>query len=126
MEESIPAQTSTTHDSIDQVHDQLRPAIERDDGATVRQLLLQFMPIHPSLLKWQGRQIGVPPLLVVAARTGAVAALAALLEHRANYKSFPVTKGDSARPVYTPLNAACQAAQTSTVRYLRVLDLDPP
>ncbi len=66
----------------------------------------------------------MPPLVTLAAKHGAVRALEAVLEHAGSRDPFPVHEGDGSRPFLTPLNAACQAAQTGTVRYL--LNLNPP
>ncbi|KAK3896659.1 ankyrin repeat-containing domain protein [Staphylotrichum tortipilum] len=126
MDESAPSPvgTDSAQPSIHQAYDQLRQAIEHDDGAKVRQLLRQFVAIFPHLLRWQDRTMRMPPLVTLAAKNGAVRALEAFLEHHGSREPFPVHQGDGFSPFLTPLNAACQAAQTGAVRYL--LDLNPP
>lgn len=126
MEESAPSPitTGSAQRSIHDAYGQLRQAIEHNDGAKVQQLLRQFIAIFPQLLRWQDRTMRMPPLVTLAAKNGAVRALEALLEHRGSREPFPVYQGDGLTPFLTPLNAACQAAQTSVVRYL--LDLNPP
>jgi len=126
MDESAPSPvgTDSAQPSIYHAYDQLRQAIGHDDGAAVRQLLRRFVAIFPDLLRWQDRTMRMPPLVALAAKNGAVAALEALLEHRGSREPLPVHQGDGRTPFLTPLNAACQAAQTGAVRYL--LDLNPP
>ena len=126
MDESAPSPvgTDSAQPSIHQAYDQLRQAIEHDDGPKVRQLLRQFVAIFPHLLRWQDWTMRMPPLVTLAAKNGALRALEALLEHHGSREPFPVHQGDGLTPFLTPLNAACQAAQTSAVRYL--LDLNPP
>jgi hypothetical protein len=64
--------------------------------------------------------MAMPQLVTVGARSGAIEAVDVLLEYHG--RPEPSAHGDDVpRPFFTPLNAACQAAQVAVVRHL----LDP-
>ena len=99
---------------------QLPRAIERDDVDTLRNLLARY----PNLPRWEDKEMGLLSPMAMAAYMGALGALEVLLEHHARDLVPRTLEDDIPRPFFTPLNAACQAAQISVVRYL--LNLDPP